>query len=84
MKLVEPPSRRLTASTVVLIGRNGKGNWVVREQNGLFGGLFVNRAAAVKYALFENGNHRETLVELPREIEFDLTFSQSAGMRRHA
>jgi hypothetical protein len=56
---------------VVLIGRNRRGNWIAREQNGLFGGLFVNRAEAVKYALFENGCRRETIVELSGEIELD-------------
>ena len=43
------------------------GNWVAQEQNGLYGGLFVNRAQAVKYALFENGHHPETIVELSGE-----------------
>jgi hypothetical protein len=57
---------------VVFIGRNSRGNWVAREQNGLYGGLFVNRAQAVKYALFENGHHPETIVELSREIELDM------------
>ena len=82
MKLVEPPSCSPAASTIVFIGRNHRGNWVAREQNGLFGGLFVNRAQAVKYALFENGNHPETIVDLPREIEVDFAgpFPQTAGM----
>ena len=71
MKLVEPPSCS-SSSTVVFIGRNSRGNWVAREQNGLYGGLFVNRAQAVKYALFENGHHPETIVELSREIELDM------------
>ena len=31
-----------------------------------------NRAQAVKYALFENGHHHETIVELSREIELDM------------
>jgi hypothetical protein len=30
---------------------------VAQQQNGLYGGLFVNRAQAIKYALFENGRH---------------------------
>jgi hypothetical protein len=71
VKLVEPPSCS-SASTVVFIGKNSRGNWVAQEQNGLYGGLFVNRAQAVKYALFENGHHPETIVELPREIELDM------------
>jgi len=71
VKLVEPPSCS-SASTVVFIGKNRRGNWVAQEQNGLYGGLFVNRAQAVKYALFENGHHPETIVELSREIELDM------------
>jgi hypothetical protein len=71
VKLVEPPSCS-AASTIVFIGKNSRGNWVAQEQNGLYGGLFVNRAQAVKYALFENGHHPETIIELPREIELDM------------
>ena len=71
MKLVEPPSCS-SASTIVFIGKNRRGNWVAQEQNGLYGGLFVNRAEALKYALFENGRHPETIVELSREIELDI------------
>jgi hypothetical protein len=71
VKLVEPPSCS-SASTITLIGKNRRGNWVAQEQHGLYGGLFVNRAQAFKYALSENGHHPETIVELPREIELDL------------
>ena len=71
MKLLEPPSCS-SASSIVFIGRNSRGNWVAQEQNGLYGGLFVNRAQAVKYALFENNHHPETIVELSREIELDI------------
>ena len=73
MKLVEPPSCRPAVSTIVFIGRDRKGRWVAQEQNGLFGGLFVNRAQALKYALFENGHHPETIVELPREVELEIS-----------
>ena len=86
MKVVKPPSCSPTASTVVFIGRNGRGNWVARQQHGMFGGLFVNRAQAFKYALFENGHHPETIVEVSREIELDI-FSVNpriAGARRVA
>ena len=71
VKLVEPPSCSST-SAIVFIGKNSRGNWVAQQQNGLYGGLFVNRAQAVKYALFENGHHPETIVELSREIELDM------------
>ena len=72
MKLVEPPLCR-SASPIVFIGRNSRGHWVAQEQNGLYGGLFVNRAQAMKYALFENGHRPETIVELSCAIELDLS-----------
>ena len=84
MKLVEP-SCRPAASHVVFVGRNRRGNWVARAQNGMFGGLFVNRAQAFKYALFENGHHPETIIEVSREIELDIpSAGQIAGPRRAA
>ena len=67
--LEEPPSCK---SNIVIIGRNSRGNWVAQEQNGLFGGLFVNRAQAMKYALFENGHHPETIVLTANVIELDM------------
>jgi hypothetical protein len=80
VKLVEPPSCR-SLSSIVFIGRNGRGQWVAQEQNGLFGGLFVNRAQAVKYALFENGQHPEEIVELSRCIELDMTMRHAATVQ---
>jgi hypothetical protein len=79
VKLVEPPSCS-SASTIVFIGKNSRGNWVAQEQGGLYGGLFVNRAQAVKYALFENGHYPETIIELSREIELDLNGTQRASV----
>ena len=80
MKLVEPPSCS-SPSTIVLIGRNRRGQWVAQEQNGLYGGLFVSRAQAIKYALCENGQHPETIVELAREIELDMGKSARLSQR---
>jgi hypothetical protein len=88
VKLVEPPSCD-SASPIIFIGRNSRGHWIAQEQNGRFGGLFVNRAQAFKYALFENGHHPETIVELSREIELDMggklpASDRIAGTRRAA
>jgi hypothetical protein len=90
MKLVEPPSCS-SLSNIVFIGRNRSGQWVAQEQNGLFGGLFVNRAQAVKYALSENGRHPETIVELSHQLELDTgdkrissSSPQTKGARRVA
>jgi hypothetical protein len=87
VKLVEPPSCS-SPSAIVFIGRNRRGQWVAQEQSGLYGGLFVSRAQAVKYALFENGHHPENIVELAREIELDMggapTVSSASAVRRVA
>jgi hypothetical protein len=71
VKLVEPPSCH-SPSAIVFIGQNSRGDWIVQEQSGLYWGLFVNRAQAFKYALFENGHHPETIVELARGLELDM------------
>jgi hypothetical protein len=73
VKLVEEPPSCNSSSAIVFIGKNSRGNWVAQEQNGLYGGLFVNREQAVRYALFENGHHPETIVDLSREIELDMS-----------
>ena len=60
-------------SSLFLIGRNSRGNWVVQSQHGLRGGLFVSRAEALKFALFENGNRRHLVVMVPGVFELDLS-----------
>jgi hypothetical protein len=84
VKLEEPPSCSPVAPSVVFIGRNSRGDWVAREQNGLFGGLFINRTQAIKYALFENGHNPETIIELSREIELEIPNQASVRTWRAA
>jgi hypothetical protein len=69
VNLVEPPSCQ---NTIVLVGKNSHGQWVAREQNGLYGGLFVSRTAAVRYALFENGHRPEAIIPSAGLLELDL------------
>nr|WP_092263389.1 hypothetical protein [Bradyrhizobium sp. Rc3b] len=71
MQFTNRASRRCAASTV-FVGENCNGNWVVREQNGAFGGLFVSRCHAFKYVLLELGVCPEAVVEVPHKIELDL------------
>jgi hypothetical protein len=42
----EPPS---CLQPVFMVGQDSRGNWVVRDQGGLRGGLFVGRAEALRY-----------------------------------
>jgi hypothetical protein len=68
----EPPSRRLSRAFPMLIGKNSRGHWVVRSQDGLSGGLFVNRTEAVRYALFESGRRPDAVVMVPGCLELAL------------
>jgi hypothetical protein len=74
VNLVEPPSCN---NTIFLIGKNSRGQWVAREQHGLYGGLFVSRTAAVRYALFENGHHPEAILSSASPLELDMSTSPS-------
>lgn len=55
------------------IGRDSHGHWVVQDDRGLSGGLFVNRAEALKFALFENGHRPQAVVMVPGIFELDMT-----------
>ena len=55
MKQAEPPSTVPCARSLqFLIGKDSRGNWVVQDEQGLCGGLFVDRTEALKFAMFEN------------------------------
>jgi hypothetical protein len=54
-----PPHER---PQVFMIGQDSRGNWVVRDQSGLRGGLFVGRAEALRYVRDEAGDHPRAIV----------------------
>jgi hypothetical protein len=69
----EPPSPEPSArSPMFRIGRDSHGHWVVQDQPGLRGGLFVDRAEALRFALFENGNHPQAVIMVPGVLELDM------------
>ena len=69
----EPFSSELPSKTqLFMIGRNSRGNWVARDQSGLRGGLFINRAEALRFALFENGQRLQAVLMVPGTLELDL------------
>ena len=72
MEKADPYPPLCAKSSHLLIGKNKCGNWVVRDEQGLLGGLFVNRTEAVKFALFENGNQPSELIMVPGDLELDM------------
>ena len=67
----EPPS--CAKPPLFMIGKDGRGNWVVQDQSGVRGGLFVDRAEALRYARFENGNQPQAVVMVSGILELDLS-----------
>jgi hypothetical protein len=54
------------------IGRNSRGNWVVQDDQGLCGGLFVDRNQALRFAMLENGSRPQAVIMVPGIFELDL------------
>ncbi len=63
-----------TADTLplYLIGKNSRGQWVVRESSGRCGGLFFNRVEAIKFAMYENGHRLQAVVMVAEPLELDI------------
>jgi hypothetical protein len=74
----EPPS--CLKSPLFKVGQDSHRNWVVQDQNGIRGGLFVDRAEALRFVRFEIGNHPEAFV-IVNEV-FELDMSRRPGARR--
>jgi hypothetical protein len=70
MRQVEPPSS--SRSSLFLIGQNSRGIWVVQDRRGLRGGLFVDRAEALRFAMFENGNRPQAVIMVAGVFELDM------------
>jgi hypothetical protein len=68
-KITEPPSCH--GMPIFMIGRDSRGNWVAQEQGGARGGLFADRAAALKFAKSENGDRPYTVVWVSSILELD-------------
>jgi hypothetical protein len=77
----EPPSSNGSKSPLFLVGKNSRGNWVVQDQSGRRGGLFIDRAEALKYAMFENGHSPQAVIMVPGVLELDMGAKPHAGQR---
>ena len=78
----EPPSTSSSQqSNLFRIGKDSRGRWVVQDQQGLRGGLFVDRAQALKFAMFENGNRPQAVIMVPGVLELDIGRSHHPAHR---
>jgi len=70
-------SKSPSQSPLLFIGKNRRGCWVVRDQSGRRGGLFVSEAEAFRFAMFETGRCSSAIVLAPGPIELDMSGSSS-------
>lgn len=54
------------------VGRDQRGRWVVQDSDHLCGGLFISRAAAFKFALFETGRQPQAVISVADALELDF------------
>ena len=81
-KQAEPPS--WFRPPVFTVGQNRRGNWVVRDQKGVCGGLFVSRDAALRFVHAENGYRPQAVVMFSGNLELDMTGSAGTVSRHQA
>ena len=75
----EPPS--WLRPPLFTVGQNRRGNWVVQDQKGMRGGLFVNREAALPYVRSENGFKPQAVVMVSGGFELDMNRNAGAVLR---
>jgi hypothetical protein len=61
------------------IGRDSRGNWVVQDDQGLCGGLFIDRTQALRFAMFENGSRPQAVVMVPGVFELNTNRNASTS-----
>ena len=72
MRQAEPPSIVPCSRPLQFqIGRDSRGNWVVQDDRGLCGGLFIDRAQALRFAMLENGSRPQAVIMVPGVFELD-------------
>ena len=72
----EPPS--WLRPPLFMVGQDSRGNWVVQDQKGMRGGLFVNREAALRYVRSENGFKPQAVVMVSGGIELEIISNAGA------
>jgi hypothetical protein len=79
-KQAEPPS--WLRPPLFMVGQDRRGNWVVKDQRGICGGLFVNRDAALRFVRAENGYRPQAVVMVSEVLELEISRNQSALRHR--
>ena len=63
----------MRAQPSLLMGTNSRGDWVVRDRAGRRGGVFVNRASALRYVRLETGERAPRVTMIAGNLELDVS-----------
>jgi hypothetical protein len=58
----------------LFIGQDRCGRWVVRDTLCTSGGLFADRTAAIRFAMYECQRRPQSVIMLPDGLELDAAF----------
>lgn len=78
MQQTEPLLSANSNTPVFFIGRDRRGRWVVRNERGSRGGLFIDRTEALRFAMFENGHRPQAVIMVPGILELNISGKAAA------
>lgn len=64
--------RPASRSSLWFIGRDSHDNWVVQDQAGLCGAIFLERTEALYFAMRDNGGRPRAVIMVPGILEFSV------------
>jgi hypothetical protein len=59
----------------LFIGQDRSGRWVVKDAQCMCGGLFADRTAAIRFAMYECQRRPQSVIMLPDGVELDAAFA---------
>jgi hypothetical protein len=62
-----------SATSTFLLGQDSRGHWIVQDTQHLCGGIFLRRAEAPKFAMFEPGGQPRAVIFVPGILELDMS-----------
>jgi hypothetical protein len=64
-----------SVGSCLFIGQDRCGRWVVRDARSMCGGLFADRTAAIRFAMYECERRPQSVIMLPEGLELDAIFT---------
>ncbi|WP_342363223.1 hypothetical protein [Terrarubrum flagellatum] len=66
-------SRTTVKNVLFFIGLDCDRRWIARDSRGLLGGVFVDKASALKFAMSECDPHARAVLMVPDHVTLSLT-----------